>query len=845
MSFKSLVLSFPILLLSLSVTFTAAQISPGSSLSASELNRTWSSPNSTFSVGFTQVGSNSFAAGVNYFGGVSIWTAGVVDSGVSIWTAGVVDSGGALRFTSGGSLLLVNGSGSTVWNSGTAATSASINDSGDLVLRNRSGVVWSSFANPTDTIVPSQNFTVGQTLTSGVYSFSLLRSGNLTLTWNRSIIYWNQGLNSSVNSTNLANPSLGLQPIGAAAISDLMLGSPYIVAYSSDYAEGSDILRFLKLDNDGNLRIYSSARGSGTSTMRWAALNDQCQVYGYCGNMGICSYNISSSNPVCGCPSQNFEPVDVNDRRKGCRRKVELQDCPGSATMLELDHARFLTYPPELSSQVFWVAITGCRLNCLQSGSCLASTTLADGSGLCYLKTSEFVSGYENPSLPSTSHVKVCSPVQPNPTEEMVAMGEERKGLKMKSWKVAVIVVAALCGLVAAEAGLWWWCCKNSKKFGTLSAQYALLEYASGAPVQFSYKELHRSTNGFKEKLGQGGFGAVYRGVLANKTVVAVKQLEGIEQGEKQFRMEVATISSTHHLNLVRLIGFCSEGRHRLLVYDFLFSDAVRIEEDDHSGKFLNWPGRFRIALGTAKGITYLHEECRDCIVHCDIKPENILLDENYHAKVSDFGLAKLINPKDHRYRTLKSVRGTRGYLAPEWLANLPITSKSDVFSYGMVLLELVSGRRNFEVSEATNMRKFTAWAYDEFDKGNMEAIIDKRLLDQVMDMEQVKRAIQVSFWCIQEQPSQRPTMGRVVQMLEGIAEFEKPPVPKVLTEGGSMSGSSINVSINVSGLSSFAPSALAQSSSSSNPALSRNLSEKPSSSLLSSDGRMNPVSEP
>ncbi|CAN1175697.1 G-type lectin S-receptor-like serine/threonine-protein kinase At1g34300 [Linum perenne] len=392
----------------------------------------------------------------------------------------------------------------------------------------------------------------------------------------------------------------------------------------------------------------------------------------------------------------------------------------------------------------------------------------------------------------------------------------------MKSWKVAVIVVAALCGLVAAEAGLWWWCCKNSKKFGTLSAQYALLEYASGAPVQFSYKELHRSTNGFKEKLGQGGFGAVYRGVLANKTVVAVKQLEGIEQGEKQFRMEVATISSTHH------------GRHRLLVYEYMRNSSLDsfLFSDDHSGKFLNWPGRFRIALGTAKGITYLHEECRDCIVHCDIKPENILLDENYHAKVSDFGLAKLINPKDHRYRTLKSVRGTRGYLAPEWLANLPITSKSDVFSYGMVLLELVSGRRNFEVSEATNMRKFTAWAYDEFDKGNM-------------DMEQVKRAIQVSFWCIQEQPSQRPTMGRVVQMLEGIAEFEKPPVPKVLTEGGSMSGSSINVSINVSGLSSFAPSALAQSSSSSNPALSRNLSEKPSSSLLSSDGRMNPVSEP
>ncbi|CAL1410012.1 unnamed protein product [Linum trigynum] len=844
MNFRSLF--FLPFLLSLSITFTAAQISPGSSLSAAELNRTWASPNGTFSVGFTQVGPNSFLAGVNYNGGVPIWTAGGASA--------VVDSGGAFRFTPAGSLLLVNGSGSTVWDSNTArlgASTASIDDSGNLVLRNGSRPVWSSFANPTDTVVPAQNFTSEHTLVSGVYSFRLLNTGNLTLTWNGSITYWNQGLNSSVDS-NLTSPILGLQPIGVAAISDPTLRSPYIVAYSSDYAEGSDILRFLKLDSDGNLRIYSSARGSGTTTMRWAALTDQCQVFGYCGNMGICSYNVTSSNPVCGCPSQNFEPVDPNDSRKGCRRKVEIQDCPGSATMLELDHARFLTYQPELSSQVFWVGISACRLNCLVSGSCLASTSLADGTGLCYLKTSEFVSGYQNPSLPSTSYVKVCGPVQPNPTDQIEVVGQ-RKGWKMKGWIVAAVVLSSLVGLIAAEAGLWWWCCRNSPTFGSLSAQYALLEYASGAPVQFSYKELQRSTNGFKEKLGAGGFGAVYKGVLANKTVVAVKQLEGIEQGERQFRMEVATISSTHHLNLVRLIGFCSEGRHRLLVYEFMKNsslDSFLFSTEDQSGKFLNWGCRFNIALGTARGITYLHEECRDCIVHCDIKPENILLDDNFNAKVSDFGLAKLINPKDHRYRTLKSVRGTRGYLAPEWLANLPITSKSDVYSYGMVLLETVSGRRNFEVSEQTNMKKFTVWAYEEFEKDNVRAIVDRRLLSadgDDLDMEQITRLIGVGFWCIQEQPSQRPTMGKVVQMLEGITEFERPPVPRVVTEG-SMSGTSMTMSSNASALSTFAPtSAPAPSLASSNntsavggasssPVASGGDLERASSSLLHSD---------
>jgi serine/threonine protein kinase len=216
-------------------------------------------------------------------------------------------------------------------------------------------------------------------------------------------------------------------------------------------------------------------------------------------------------------------------------------------------------------------------------------------------------------------------------------------------------------------------------------------------------------------------------------------------------------------------------------------------------------------------------------------------LDENYKAKVSDFGLAKLINAKDHRYRTLTSVRGTRGYLAPEWLANLPITSKSDIYSYGMVLLEIVSGRRNFEVSAVTNRKKFSVWAHEEFEKGNVNAILDQRLTDQDVDMEQVTRAIQVSFWCIQEQPSQRPMMGKVVQMLEGIAEIERPPAPKAITESSTTSGTSI-MSSNVSALTTFAASTPAPSSSSSyqtmgvSPLASGRNIERASSSLLHSD---------
>ncbi|XP_050366587.1 G-type lectin S-receptor-like serine/threonine-protein kinase At1g34300 [Argentina anserina] len=812
------------------ISAAAATIPLASSLFASNPNKTWSSPDSSFSFGFfpsdPPTFPPSFTAAVAYSGGLPIWSAGPS-----------VDSAGALHFLSSGALRLVDGSNRTVWDSNTAGrgvSSAQIDDSGNLVLRNATAAVWSSFDNPTDTIVPSQNFTVAKVLRSGVYTFKLIENGNLTLLWNDTIVYWNQGLNSSVtsNTPNLTSPSLELQRIGILTISDPKLATAAIVAYSNDYAEAGDILRFLRLESDGNVRIYSSAKGSGTKTEGWAAVTDQCQVFGYCGNMGICSYN--DSNPICGCPSLNFEAVDPKDSRKGCKRKMEIEDCPQSVTMLDLDHTRFLTYPPETDSQIFSVSISACILNCLVSNPCDASTALSDGTGMCYYKTPGYLSGYHSPALTSRSFIKVCGPVIPNPPSVVDGAGK-KKGWQMKAWIVVLVVVASLLGLMALEGGLWWWFCRNSPSFGALSAQYALLEYASGAPVQFSYKELQRATKGFKEKLGAGGFGAVYKGILANRTVVAVKQLEGIEQGEKQFRMEVATVSSTHHLNLVRLIGFCSEGRHRLLVYEFMKNgslDDFLFATEEQSGRFLSWENRFKIALGTARGITYLHEECRDCIVHCDIKPENILLDESYNSKVSDFGLAKLVNPKDHRYRTLTSVRGTRGYLAPEWLANLPITSQSDIYSYGMVLLEIVSGRRNFEVSEETDRKKFSIWAYDAFEKGNVMGIIDKRLSGQDVDMDQVIRAIQVTFWCIQEQPSHRPMMGKVVQMLEGITEMGKPPSPRAIIEAptieGPVSGTSTSL-VAPSSISSFQSSGVLPSTPASNM-------EKATVSLIQSD---------
>ena len=800
-----------LLTLLLSIISVAA-ISPGSTLYASDTSKTWSSPNNTFSLHFIPVkpptSPPSFMLGIVHSGGVPV-----------IWTAGhgaAVDDRGSFRFLSSGSLRLVSGSGATVWDSGTShlgVSSAFLDEQGNLVLSNGTGAVWSSFDHPTDTIMPSQSFTVGMVLRSGLYSFRLVSLGHMILEWNDSVVYWDKG-------------------------NDPMLYSSLIDATGGGYVEGSDELRIMKLDSDGNLRIYSSSRGSGSAEIRWVAVEDQCEVFGYCGANGICRYK--DSVPVCGCPSRDFEMIDPNNSRKGCRRKVKLEDCRGSATMLNLHNVRLLTYPPQSYSQIFFIAISACRQDCLSQDGCFASTSLSDGTGQCYLKAAYFISGYQSPAQPSTSFIKVCPSLASTNSPSLPGKG---KGWSKHTRLVIEVVLGTLLALISFQVGLWLWCRRNSPRFGGWYDQYTLLEYASSAPVQFSYKELKELTSAFKEKLGAGRFGSLYRGILGNGTIAAVKKLEGIEQEEKQFRLGVATICNTHHLNLVRMIGFCYEGQHRLLVYEFMKNgslDKYLFGTENQPGTSLDWQCRFNIALGVGKGITYLHEECCNCIVHCDIKPENILLDENFKAKLADIGLVKLVSPN----QTSANVRGTKGYVAPEWLSNLSITSKCDVYSYGMVLLEIVSGRRNFEVPEESySKEEFSVWAYEEFEKGNIKCIVDKRLPEHEVNLEQVRRVIVASFWCIQEQPEFRPTIGKVLQMLEGITEAEKPPPPKSmnresLTGNGECLRSDVRDVSTVSGDS--APTCSSPSFSSlqvigfSPLALERNIKRETSSLLLS-----------
>jgi len=294
-----------------------------------------------------------------------------------------------------------------------------------------------------------------------------------------------------------------------------------------------------------------------------------------------------------------------------------------------------------------------------------------------------------------------------------------------------------------------------------------------GQLKRFSWRELQLATDNFNEKnvLGQGGFGKVYKGVLSDNTKIAVKRLTDYESpgGDAAFQREVEMISVAVHRNLLRLIGFCTTPTERLLVYPFMqnLSVAYRLREIKPGEAVLDWSTRKRVALGTARGLEYLHEHCNPKIIHRDVKAANVLLDEDFEAVVGDFGLAKLVDVRKTNVTT--QVRGTMGHIAPEYLSTGKSSERTDVFGYGIMLLELVTGQRAIDFSrleEEDDVLLLDHVKKLEREK-KLEAIVDRNL-DRHYDIQEVETMIQVALLCTQSSPEDRPLMSEVVRMLEG-----------------------------------------------------------------------------
>ncbi|XP_002964086.2 G-type lectin S-receptor-like serine/threonine-protein kinase SD2-5 [Selaginella moellendorffii] len=704
-----------------------------------------------------------------------------------VWTANrnvPVSQADNLIFQDDGNVILFGPRGLPVWSTGTNGTDAQtlrLLDSGNLVVQDsRNRTLWESFAHPTDVIVVGQKLQRGMKLTSkrsttdfsqGPYSLSL---GDHTLELEMDmgggalVPYWRLATDVRSILNFQTDPEFASVSPGQLGLYD---GSSTLVATlplpSQTNSSGTMVL--LVLGSDGNLK--SRAFTSSGQLPDASVFLDNCLLPSPCGPYGVCS-----SNGQCNCPA-SLPLINPSSPTQGCKvAALDLCKSPQDFQFQDLDTNLFY-FANQFATPASAVTLQDCKRLCTENCSCTTgffNTT----SGSCYLSNTVKLGSFDSTNGGFQTFIKA----------------PKKQGNDGQKSILIYVIVGCSLGLILALIGgfVWWYKRRLRAARADPDEEDGFLEAIPGLPARFTYKELQTATNGFSKKLGGGGFGSVYEGTLPDKSKVAVKQLESIGQGKKEFRAEVATIGSIHHVNLVRLRGFCSEGTHRLLVYEFLARGSLDKSLFNESSSqllsdspvnqqppvVLDWDTRYNIALGTARGLVYLHEDCRERIIHCDIKPENILLDEHFTAKVSDFGLAKLMNrEQSHVFTTM---RGTRGYLAPEWLLNTAISEKSDVYSFGMVLLEIVSGRKNFDPNETSDKWYIPAYAFKQAEVGALVELLDARLKGHSNE-EQVVKAVKIALWCIQEEMHLRPSIGKVVQMLEGNVPVPDPPLSSQL----------------------------------------------------------------
>nr|XP_048325523.1 LEAF RUST 10 DISEASE-RESISTANCE LOCUS RECEPTOR-LIKE PROTEIN KINASE-like 2.1 isoform X1 [Ziziphus jujuba var. spinosa] len=396
--------------------------------------------------------------------------------------------------------------------------------------------------------------------------------------------------------------------------------------------------------------------------------------------------------------------------------------------------------------------------------SWLPSYGRSDEAYICYVDDSNKVhcpSCRDSWGLINTSSCGVLSVILAY-VEGMLEMAEETAKLLMGIPCVAVLLI-------------YKWRKRHLSMYNVI--EEFLQSNTNLIPIRFSYSEIKRMTKGFKDKLGEGGYGTVYKGKLCSGHFVAVKMLGKSKANGQEFINEVATIGRIHHVNVVQLVGYCVERSKRVLIYDYMSNGSLDKYIFSQEVTSLDYKKMCEISLGIACGIEYLHQGCNMQILHFDIKPHNILLDKNFTPKVSDFGLARLC-PLDNSIVSVTAARGTMGCIAPEmFYKNIGVVSnKADVYSFGMLLMEMASRRKNLNAAaEHTSQIYFPSWVYDQFNEGN-----DLEMGDATEGESKIrKKMIVVALWCIQMKPSDRPSINKVKEMLEGeVDSLQMPPKP-------------------------------------------------------------------
>ncbi|XP_047945891.1 G-type lectin S-receptor-like serine/threonine-protein kinase LECRK3 [Salvia hispanica] len=763
-----------ILILLLASTAAEAQIRSsnitlGSSLTLSS-NSSWPSPSGVFAFGFFPQHVNNYAVGIFLPDKTVVWTANR-DSDPTVPNDVV-----SLMLSPEGRLVLRRRQGQDidVINPSLTIASASMLDNGNFVLYDSySRIIWQSFDHPTNTLLPGQRLSPGEEIFSsasetdygrGIFRLKMQDDGNLVqYTVNTPITAPYAYYESDTYGAG-GIVSLNLDSDGRLY---LLNGSLPLKNISNGGFPTQGYINLMRLDIGGIFRIYSLSLGNLTTIRRWSSTDDECAPLGLCGLNAFCI--LMDTAPVCQC-IPGFVSVQAGNSPAGCSRSFSAQGCPTINDRLKYEMRRVDNTDWEDSSYEIldkMLSEEECSKACLDDGHCEAAffkdnqcrkqrLPLRFGRRSLGNSNIALIRFSTNTEVPDTGGDSDCkSIIKKERRIDLLIIGIVLMSIGTLALLISVIFVQ-----------------KNRKNYNKISNEDGA-NFVVGISLKvFTFEHLFEATNGFKEELGRGASGTVFKGILQNgQKMVAVKRLEKeFTQGEIEFQTELKTIGKMYHRNLVRLLGYCFNGHNKLLVFEYMsngsLADILFTQE-----KRPNWEERMEIARDVSRGILYLHQECETQIIHCDIKPQNILMDDNWRAKISDFGLAKLL--KQDQTNTITGIRGTKGYVAPEWFQKQAITVKADVYSFGVMLLEIICCRKCVDYSKSENEAILEEWVYDCYATGKIASLVG----DETVDESEVKRMVKIGIWCVQFEPSLRPTMKNVLLMLEGIVDIPEPPI--------------------------------------------------------------------
>ncbi|KAK3443536.1 hypothetical protein EUGRSUZ_B03650 [Eucalyptus grandis] len=743
----------------------------GSSLTTNDQN-SWLSPSGEFAFGFQKIGTTEYL--------LAVWF-DKIDEKTIIWSANgdnLAAEGSKVQLSADGRLVLTDPKGEELWAPSptvSGVTYAAMLDTGNFILANQDHAnLWETFSQPTDTILPTQMLNQGIVVnarysatnySTGRFHFILQADGDLVFyptptPLASSDAYW---------SSNTKGSGFQWYSIKVARSASQQGMERYLISSPQAQSQPADFTK------EQSLNMTVSSGNMSTQSQQIQALAGHWalpfNVYRFTRfGLSYCTLG-DDQRPRCQCPP-GYTLLDPTNDMNGCKQDFVPPSCEGGNPETDLFSIRdMLNTDWPLSDYEYNQPQTEdwCRQDCLADCFCAVAIFR---NGNCWKKRIPLSNGQMDLSVGGKALIKVRID---NSTSKFPGDGQK----KHKNSTLIIIGSVLLSSSVCVNLLLLlitYLLCGSFRHRDVKWIRPFQINQVKGMQ-SFTYQELKEATDGFKEELGRGAFGAVYKGVLGSNDTnfFAVKVLEKkTGDAENEFEREVSAIGQTNHKNLVQLLGFCNEGQHRLLVYEFMSNGTLA--DFLFSASRPSWYKRIEIACGVARGLAYLHDDCTRQIIHCDIKPQNILLDDSLSPKISDFGLAKLLMAD--QTRTTTGVRGTRGYLAPEWFRNMPISGKVDIYSFGIVLLELICCRKHYELEvENEAQRVLVDWVYDCYAEGKVHLLVESDE-EAMSDKKRVERFVMTAMWCIQEDPAFRPSMKKITQMLEGAVEVSVPPDP-------------------------------------------------------------------